>query len=596
MKRCLPYLSYGLLVLPIAGAWLFVPQLANAFQIKYHLVVLGSLGLALFLVSCGQRSIALPKGWIGYAFIVWGLSVLASSFAAGNHMLAMHTLLLVFACVLLMIFSYNLTDLSVAQDRLETGLIIAGLGVAVFALKQHFLPNLLDPGFHALGKMKIYATLGNANLAGLVILAALPSAARRILNQSGIRRGIYAVGTLILLGGLVTTQARHAMLALLVMVLVAIFWLGSPKVRRAIGIVLLASGGIFLGVIIFWDLPPALMHTVKGRWFIWLTALEMLRENPIVGVGPGLFAIEHMRYQATLFDSASFAGFFDNAGVISEAHNEFLHWGASSGLFGLIGFTSLCAGILWRGWHSADLKQHAPQLYVAWVGYLVAMFFIALTSYAATALLFWLITGMVLVRSNSPRLFIAWPGAGRYLAAALLTTLLIISVRSAWREARAGWYEASADKLMVEHDVWLAERAYRRAVIWNPYNGKLRKKYATTLFLRGQPDQAVAELRLAKQYSGDLGIYLLEGEILIRSGNLDPAQRVYEKISRAFPNMVGPHFILGQIYQLQGKRQLAEREFTKVLAIRPSPYNLNMTVEKVEMQKKIVRDYLSMPR
>jgi tetratricopeptide (TPR) repeat protein len=99
-------------------------------------------------------------------------------------------------------------------------------------------------------------------------------------------------------------------------------------------------------------------------------------------------------------------------------------------------------------------------------------------------------------------------------------------------------------------------------------------------------------LEEAKRGSGDLGIYVLEGEIRTRLGDLDQAAELYRQITASFPNMVGPHFVLGQVYQLQGKRSDAEIEFRKVLDIKPSPTNLSMTVEKVELQKHIVRDFL----
>ena len=67
---------------------------------------------------------------------------------------------------------------------------------------------------------------------------------------------------------------------------------------------------------------------------------------------------------------------------------------------------------------------------------------------------------------------------------------------------------------------------------------------------------------------------------------------IYQKIGATFPKMITPHFILGQIFTLQGKRDQAMKEFTRVLEIEPSPYNLNLTSDKVELQKEIARQAL----
>lgn len=585
--------NLGLLALPIVTAWFFAPQLANAFDIKHHILVLGGMALVLMLTWSGARhTLALPRGVAGWGLLVWVLAVSVSAACAVNSYIASRMLLEEFALLLLALTLFNLRDMDSSQRHLENGIIIAGLGVAVFALKQYFLPDVLDPGFSALGKLKIYSTLGNSNLAALVILASVPSVAWRILPASILSRAFYAALFLLLLGGLFATQARHALIAVAAMGIVAFLWLGSRAPRRNMLVILLIAASIGVAMFLLVDLPPSVTHSIKGRWFIWLTSLQMLWAHPLVGVGLGQFGLNHMAYQGALFASGQFNAFLDNASVISEGHNDFLNWGAMAGVPGLLGFTAICAGTLWMGWRSSALKQLAPQFYLAFVGYIVAMFFISVTSYTAPALFFWLLLGMVLARCNQAKFEWLPQTWGRYAFAACLVALLIVDGHMAWREVRGGLLEAQGDKLMEEHDLWLAGKEYQQALLWNPHNSALRKKYATSLFLSGDLNQALSELVIAKSDSGDLGIYLLEGEIRTRLGDLERAAAVYRQLTGAFPNMVGPHFILGQILQLQGKRNDAGAEFRKVLDIAPSPFNLNMTAEKVELQKQIVRDYL----
>lgn len=584
----------GLLSLPIVTAWFFAPQLANAFDIKHHISILVTTALVLVFILSGARNVfAIPKGVIGGSLLAWILAVTISAICAGNSYLSARMLLEVFVFLLLAIALFNLRDIGAAQRKLEMGIVVAGLGVAIFALKQYFLPDVLDPGFSALGKLKIYSTLGNSNLAALIILASLPLAAYRSLRDSISSRAVYAAFTLLLFGGLLATQARHALIAIAAMVVVGLLWMGSRETRRAVFVCVFVAAGIGITVLSSIDLPPSVIHSIKGRGFIWLTSLQMLREHPFVGVGLGHFGLNHMAYQSELFASGKFDSFFDNASVISEGHNDFLNWGAMTGILGLFAFMGLCAGAVWKGWHSPNLKKHAPHLYLALVGYIVAMFFVAVTSYTVPSLFFWLLLGMVLARSDLAR--IEWlPHAWvRHSFAIVLAALLVVDGHLAWREVKGGLLEADGDKLMEEHDLWLAEKRYQQALLWNPHNSELQKKHSTTLFLSGDLHHALAELEIAKGYSGDLGIYLLEGELLTRIGDLDHAVAVYRQITASFPNLVGPHFILGQVYLLQGKRGDAVVEFHKVLDIRPSPFNLNMTVEKVELQKRIIGDYLS---
>ncbi len=583
--------NFLLLALPVATAWFFAPQFANAFDIKHHLLYLGAISLVLLLLWAEKiASFSLPRGWPGASLAVLLAGIGTSYFAAANSYLAARALLEMLAGLLLVLALFNLRDPETSLRKLEQGIIVAGFGVALFALKQYILPDWLDPGFSALGKLQIYSTLGNPNLSALIILAAIAPAAWRAFREK--HRAAYAACTLVLLGGLVATQARHALIAVAVMAVVALLWLGTQRARRFTLAALLVVACLAVAIFFVAGLPPSLAHSFKGRAFVWLTSLQMLREHPLTGVGLGQFELAHMAYQGELFATGRYDAFFDNAAVITEGHNDFLNWGAVAGVAGLLGFMSLCAVTLWQGWRSAPLKQGAPQLYLALAGLMAAMFFIAVTSYTVPALFFWLLLGAVWAHIGLPRFGITLNSWGRVAFAAALVALLAIDLPVAGHELRGEYIEARADRLMEEHDLWLARKEYQRAVAWYPHSGKLRKKYAAALFLSGEMRTALDELEVAKRDSGDLGIYLLEGELRGRLGDLDGAALVYRKITVSFPDMVGAHFILGQLYLLQGRSQDANAEFRKVLDIRPSPFNLNLTPEKVELQKRIVRDYL----
>jgi hypothetical protein len=60
----------------------------------------------------------------------------------------------------------------------------------------------------------------------------------------------------------------------------------------------------------------------------------------------------------------------------------------------------------------------------------------------------------------------------------------------------------------------------------------------------------------------------------------------------AFPKLITPRFVLAQIYARRGEHALAQAQFRQVVDIEPSPFNLNMTHEKVDIQKDIARRYL----
>jgi len=582
----------GLTVLTVIAAWLFVPQLADAFAIKHVVTAIGLLLLALIFLSQVTPPWRLPGGLVGAGALIWLSAVIVSAAAADNGRLAAMDLGKLAPFVVLVVCLFNVRDQDAARSRIEMGLLVAAGGIAIFGLKQWLFPEFLDPGFHAPGKMRIYSTLGNANLAALVLLPALPLALFRCVRSGGSARIAYAGLVALLATGLVVTQARQALFAVAVMVFLALVWLvPGPRMRIAAVVVGLVVG-VTAVVLTFVSFPESLVHSAKGRWFIWMSGLHMMWQHPLTGIGPGHFGLNHTDAQAALYATGAFGAFLDNAAVVKDAHNDFIHWGASAGIAGFAGFALLCLATLRQGWRSPELRQHHPQLLLALAGFAAAMLFTSALVHAATALVFWLLIGLVLRHGPTPAVESKPGRVGRYAVCGSIALALGASAIFGYLEIRAQRDQAEGNKLMEQRDLWLAGKKYRDALAWSRTDGERLKLHASALFLAGQPRGALAALGEARRYSGDIGIYILEAEILTRLGDYERAIQIYGRLIAAFPKMITPRFVLGQIYALRGEHALAESEFMQVVAIQPSPFNLNMTGEKVEMQKEIARRYL----
>lgn len=583
----------ALALLLLAVVWVFIPQLAGPFDVKQPLAGIGALLLTLLFVT-QHRSTPwrIPVGVVGVSLLVMLAAAAVSTGMADNPLLAVPQFLQLVTFIALTLCIFNLRD-DASERWIETALVIAASGVALFALKQWLLPDWLNPGFHALGKMRVYSTLGNPNLAAFVLLAALPIAFFGARTAARPQRALSWVALLLLATALLAAQSRQALLVAGLLVPIGYAWLGSPRQRRyaiaslAIACVLIVTG-LSLGLV---DWSGAQGHTAKGRVLIWLSALYMLIHHPLTGVGLGHFELQHASAQAALFASGHFDAFMDNAGAVKDAHNDLLHFAATTGLAGLVSFGAFCLAAMSAAWRFEAMRVEQPGLYLAGAASIGTMLFTAVLPHAATALVFWLILGLVLRRCELP--VVEWsPGWGATRTIAFLA-LAIIIVWSIWsyRELRAEVEEGRARRLMEQHDPWLAEQKYREALAWSR-NGERLKYHATTLFLAERPAEALVELDAASRWSGDVGIPILQAEILTRLGRYDQAIAIYRRLIAAFPRMITPRFVLGQVYAARAEHALAEEQFQQVLAIEPSPFNLNMTREKIELQKAIARRWL----
>ncbi len=101
-------------------------------------------------------------------------------------------------------------------------------------------------------------------------------------------------------------------------------WLGVGGVSLTLGLI-----GLFVAV----TLPFAVGASDKGRLDLWRSAIEITRDNPIVGVGPGLFGKAFRDYRDS--DIAR--------DKLASAHNAPLNTASETGLLGI-------AVSLWLGW------------------------------------------------------------------------------------------------------------------------------------------------------------------------------------------------------------------------------------------------------
>ncbi len=171
---------------------------------------------------------------------------------------------------------------------------------------------------------------------------------------------------LINLVGLYFSYTRAAWLSIIAAL--GVYMLIRLKVRFSI----LAALGVIVGLVIFlsWDNIQMELernkyeHTTEAfseriqsatnvttdasnleRLNRWSCALEMFRERPVFGFGPGTYAFEYARFQ----DPENLTIISTNFGDMGNAHSEYLGPLSESGLIGMLLIFALIAAIFYKG-------------------------------------------------------------------------------------------------------------------------------------------------------------------------------------------------------------------------------------------------------
>ena len=198
--------------------------------------------------------------------------------------------------------------------------------------------------------------LGNANDVGTYLAAPAVVAVAVAVTSAGKRRWIYAAIALLLAAGIIASATRTAVVAMVAGLVV----FGLVHSRRA-ALIVVAALVVFAFVVMspkttlgreMRDLGHAaatrdLQTLFSERLVPFLTAIDMTRDHPLLGVGPGCFKYHYMPYRVGLFGrypGAWTKGYPMNWG---EVHNDHLQVAAETGLPGYTLFLAaiaLCAG------------------------------------------------------------------------------------------------------------------------------------------------------------------------------------------------------------------------------------------------------------
>lgn len=249
-------------------------------------------------------------------------------------------------------------SLALVPDRLEKllgGLSIPATLLAGFGILQFhdlYRPFAFTRGEEA-ARLGITSLGGNAgDLAAFLVLPVLVAQWRLAHRAGRGRRLLWAAVLLVCLYGLAVTQTLTALAAVLAGS--ALFWLMRLSFRRAVGAVAAAAVAAVLLVVVVTPLRDRVSsgmerlregqinQVLSGRLDGWRTALWMLEEHPVLGVGQGAYRAEFATAKLALIDRG--VPFYKRHvdPFFANAHNEILEAGAE---WGILGWLALAWGL-----------------------------------------------------------------------------------------------------------------------------------------------------------------------------------------------------------------------------------------------------------
>ena len=376
-------LSTSLAVLPHAfNAFRLPKELAlRAEAILLLAVYLGGLILGAQRPPRADRWLLLPASGLAWMALVTLTST--NRLVSGWHLLAGGATLVVYLAT-------RAAGREESAFSLLVGVpLVAAVVNAIVDVVQEldlWMPFGVEPGIRH--HFQCTALVGNPNEVGSYLaVAALGCLAGAVADRA--RRLWFALGTLLLVGGVIASQTLTALAAFLVAAF-ALFALVSW--RHA-----LRAASVSLVLLLLLLVVVAPLRTRASNMLYWLGAGEynallterltpfaaaslMVRDHPLLGVGPGAFGWNYYTYKLRAeerFPSLRLA--WSRGANFGEVHDDHLQLLAEGGIAAYLLFTATVVLLSSISWRRAAVVSSTPQRFAARLAFPLAVIWVVLS-------------------------------------------------------------------------------------------------------------------------------------------------------------------------------------------------------------------------
>jgi len=564
--------------------------------------------------------------------VIFILSLIGSDYLYGGIFELLN--FVIFLLIYLMVVNH--IESSTEMDRIVVASTITGVIVSVIGISQYYGFPIIDlPQDHPPG-----ATFYYKNMAGQYIMMIIPlSLYLLVAGRGGWMLRVYAfVATISMITFLYCSGSRASSAGLLSgLIITGLLHILTGRSQyisarsNRVGVKGLRLSRLLFSLVLIYlliSLPgyiervssdPAKIGSAKTRVSLWLNTMEMIRDNPLLGVGLGGWKVEYPLYHNAITVTKRFSEHEQPL----RAHNDYLQLTAETGIPGLIISLWMIFLIFRMSWricrYEEDRDARLKGLFFTMS--LSALLVNALFSFPfrlpVSSFFFVLILGMLTVlyhvQGGVSVIQVKRPSIIRMASVIIIPLVLyVIFLNVGLAIAEINYYQAQV--CSARGDLGSAIRKAERARDIYPYHYRIRL-YCGILYLRsGRYDDAIREnleaLRLRPHDTSahnNLGIaYLKKGEydrairefqaklriipdslitlknlarVYIRIGDLDRAIEVYKKAISYHPDDASLHFILGAIYAKEGRIDNAVAEVERAVMLEPENNAYNDTLD-----------------
>lgn len=299
-------------------------------------------------------------------------------------------------------------------------LLITGTAVSVYSLIQHVGLDPVGWVQQRLVRSRSISTIGNPDFLSAFLIMLIPVALMNGFRKNSPFGGIASlfVCTLMIISN-VLTYSRTGLIAMILGIIITIVlsgsWFFTSDKKKTAGIIILLIIAFSLVVAFehYGNKPLRLARrltsiispgeiNIATRMYLWKTAASLIKEHPVLGIGPDNFDVYYLKYR--YLEPPLIRGRIASA---ESSHNYYLDIAVYSGIPALVAFL-LFSGFLLREVFKLlktcrnEINDEAI-IFFGLAGGIITFFISHVSIYPVlpTSLLFWLFASFLIIPSSS---------------------------------------------------------------------------------------------------------------------------------------------------------------------------------------------------
>jgi len=352
--------------------------------------------------------------------------------------------------------------------------------------------------------------------------------------------------------------------------------------------------------------------STQQRFLIWLSTIQIIKEHPLLGSGIGTFRIHYPGSQGKVLSLEKNKKYIPVANKSINAHNDYLHLWAETGIIGLLCFFWLIFLFYKKSFkYLKEVKREDKFLLIGFMGMGIALLVDALFSFPfhiiQNGMLFPLMLSLSILigekreETGKKDVNLEKKKFPLLIRRAIQISIVLIAVSLGILRVRvfiADTHLKTAEIIMQAGAYPAAEKEAERAVKINPYNGEAYSYLGGINIYLGKYKEAIKNLKKAEKNWIYIGLYNDLGYAYLKTGKIEKAKEFFKKNIYLFPHFFRAYINLGSIFLEEGRKalslknlKLAEEKFDtsftyyeQARALRsdfPIPFDLSIQYYKI---------------